>query len=437
MWIPLRKSITGKWDYYNILLISLFICSAIYVFSIGSIYEPDTGSYLHLTIITTPVYPIFLYGFKKIFGIEGLGIYVVIIQFIYGMSAIRYLVVKSKWFFKEKSAFKVALFLVLLIPYWDPGILVANKIVSEGIAYPTFLIWLGLCIRLVKNFNNRTVLYFFTTLFLLISLRPQFNFILPVLVIALLFGWAIGIFKKIIFGGLLIILLFPLILGVFEKSYHFAMRGEFTGTANTGVQIMSLPLFIADKEDYAIYDDKVKQAYFKHIYQKADEAKLLQRYYQPSFDDTQYHHLHQNYAELSFGVLSIEGRKFLNPAAVDAQKTLVKNNQLLIAMWMPLVLDNFGQFLKIFLLNIVNAFDGYLSLLIHLLLLLYFLWDWKYRQDGKSLAMIFLFLLLISNMLLVCLVEHSIDRYFIYTRWMLPFAFLVIIYERNIAKNCS
>ena len=427
MLIPLIKSIKGKWDYYTILIISLFTCTAIYVFSIGGIFEPDTGSYLHLTIITTPVYPLFLYGFKKLLGIEGLGSYVVIVQFFYGMSAIWYLIFKCNWFFNEKSAFKVALCLILLVPYWDPGMLVANKMVSEALAYPTFLIWLGLCIQLVENFHRRTVLYFFTTLFLLISLRPQFNFILPVLVITLISGFIMNISKKIVFGGLLIILLFPLFLGLFERTYHFAMRGEFTKTANTGVQIMTLPLFVADKEDYAVYDTKVKQEYFKHVYQKADEAKLLQKHYQPSFDDTQYHYLHQNYAELSFGVLSIEGRKFLNPAAVDAQKTLVKNNQLLIAMWMPLVLDNFGQFLNIFLLNVVNAFDGYQSLLFHLLLLLYFLWDWRYRRNNKSLAMIFLFLLLFSNVFLVCLVEHSIDRYFIYTRWMLPFAFLVII----------
>ena len=414
---------------FQYLLFGLFLGTALYVFSIGSIMEPDTGSYLHLTIITTPAYPLFLYGFKKIFGTDGLGIYVVVLQLLYGLYAIWYFSKESKHFFKLSTLFSTVLGVILIVPYWDPNILVANRIVSEGLAYPTFLIWLALFLQCIHKINRKKALKLFIVLGFLISLRPQFNFIIPGIGLVLLIGLGTTFSKKKVFMGMISILVLLILLNVFEKGYHFALRGEFTKTANTGVQLMTLPMFVADAEDYIIFEDKRQQEYFKHVYNKADSLRLLQSYATPTFDQTIYHHLHNNYASLSYQVLSQQGRKFINPTEVESQQTLISNNNLLISMWLPLVLDNFSSFFDVFFLNVINAFDGYVWLVVHILLLAFVLYDWKYRQRVKSMYLCFLLILVGSNTLLVCLVEHSIDRYFIYTRWMLPFIFLIILHQ--------
>ncbi|UZO81140.1 hypothetical protein NBT05_01360 [Aquimarina sp. ERC-38] len=413
-------------------LLFLFLITILYVFSKGSIMERDTGSYLHLTIITTPVYPLFLYGFKKIFGIDGLGPYVLTVQLIYGLYAIWFFIHKIKFHYQCRAYLTIGFSVILLVPFWDPGILVANRIVSEALAYPTFLIWLGIGLSLLHTYQGRKLFYFFTVLFILISLRPQFFFILPVLVISLLYALSIRIAKKkIIYTSLLIVLLLPVALKLFEKSYHYAMRGEFVSTANTGVQIMAMPFFVADQGDFDIYKEPLKQNYFKYVYQKADSARVLQNYYKASFDDTSYHHLHKNYADLSFGILSKKGRFFLGKEDSESQRILIKNNDLLIAMWLPLVLDNFLKFTRIFFQNLLNAFDGYILFFLHVLLLLYYTSQVVIhrKRNTKDSFMLILFLLLFSNAVLVCLVEHSIDRYFIYTRWILAFAIITFIQQ--------
>ena len=45
----------------------IYLMTAVYVLMTGPIIENDSGSFIHLSMISSPGYPVFLYFFKKIF----------------------------------------------------------------------------------------------------------------------------------------------------------------------------------------------------------------------------------------------------------------------------------------------------------------------------------------------------------------------------------
>ncbi|WP_247672748.1 hypothetical protein [Aquimarina sp. MMG016] len=220
----------------------------------------------------------------------------------------------------------------------------------------------------------------------------------------------------------------PILISLVDRTYHYVVTGYFVNTSNTGVQIVSMPMFVADVGDYKIYDDTKKQEYFKYVYKKAVDRKVTKEFYVSNkLNDNEYRHFHDNYAHLSFGVLSLKGREFLNPDNPESHEAIIENNKLLVSMWLPLFYDNFSECIRLFYNNIIHAFGGFHMLFLHLLILISSITLYiKYERDitlFSSILMLYVF----CNVLLVCLVEHSISRFFLYSNWMLPVLFVLLI----------
>ena len=69
---------------------------------------------------------------------------------------------------------------------------------------------------------------------------------------------------------------------------------QFENTSNTGVQVMTIPFFVADKEDYKIFTDTNKQQFYTYLYNEAIKMRTLDDYYIPSFQDNKYSYYHDH-----------------------------------------------------------------------------------------------------------------------------------------------
>jgi len=409
--------------------IVFYLVIIFYVLNIGVIKEPDTGSYLNLSIIASPGYPSFLYPFKKLLNEDIFLISVVVTQLVINIASILYVISVISKRFGIYKVLVVGLDVVLLSPLFISDFLVANRITSEALAYPLMLL---IVTYLMEGlFAKRSVFfkYMLFALFIGLAVRTQFFFILPVLVVVLgyflittrsfrLYGW-----------GLLFVLFMPLFVSIVDKTFHYAVVGRFENTSNTGVQVITIPFYVADKEDYLVYEDKNIQEYFKYVYKQALDSTVLDDFYKPKFNDNVYRHFHDNYARLSFEVLSIKGRGFLNPSEPDNVDTIIGNNKLLISMVLPLFWDNFSKCVDLYFKNIIHAFGGLHILWLYLMVAIGTLLIWLKKKNKIALFSFILMLLAFSNISIVCMVEHSLDRFMIYHRWMLPVVFILLLNE--------
>jgi len=415
--------------YYPFLRALPYLFTIVIVLLKGPILEPDSSSYIHLAMIVSPAYPAFLFVFKKVFGESSFPQVVMIVQLVLNVLAILYTVDAFKKIYQLKKAFVSVLDLIFILPLLIPGLLISNKITSEALAYPIFLLIIVFFIRGFLEKKRKSLLYGIILLFVGLLLRAQFFFVLPPVIIFILYQlYVTRNFRN--FGmPLLLVFLIPVLVSLVDKTFHFVVSDKFESTSNTGVQVMTIPFFVSEKNDYKIYEEKRTQDYFKYVYQKAEEMKVIDDYYKKRYNDNVYNFFHQNYARLSYGVLSLKGREFLYPNQLKSADAIIGNNKLLISMTLPLVLQNFWKCLDLYFKNILHAFRGVYFFVFYILLLISSLVLWMKTKAKLAFLALFFTLITFCNIGLVCLLEHSIDRFMMYHQWMLPVLFVIVLNE--------
>ncbi|AXT52761.1 hypothetical protein D1818_18735 [Aquimarina sp. BL5] len=416
----------------HLLRIFLYLLVCVYVIWLGVIIEPDTISYVGLSLITPPGYGTFLFVFRKLFGEGHYYPIIVFVQLVLGFASSIYLVRTIKNVFQVDKRLLILIDVVLLAPIFIPEYLTVNRIVTQGLAYPCFLVIAAFLIQYLFLNNKKVIIYLLSSVFIGMLIRTQFFFIIPVLLLIFGYQWyATKNFRKFAIP-IIVIVLFPMLISLVQKTFNYVVHDTYINISSTGLQVMIMPFFVADQEDYKIYDDSKTQEYYKHMYQIAMDRKLLDDFYVP-VNDNVFHHFDYNFVNISYGVLSIEGRKFLMPSNPDSPEALIANDKFLMNMWLPLLLDNFWKCLDLFYKNVENAFGGFYMIWLSLLLLIGSLYFWmKYKEKLALIAFIWM-LFTFSNVILVCIVQHSISRYMIYHQWMLPV--LLILFLDVIGKR--
>ncbi len=404
----------------------LYVLVSIYVVMTGVITEPDTISYVGFSLITPPGYGTFLFVFRKLFGEEYYFFVIVFLQWILGLGSCLYLNQILKKTFKIDKRLLIFIDVILVAPIFIPEYLTVNKIVTQGLAYPFFLFVIAFLVQYFFLKQKKYIWFLLTAICLTMLVRTQFLFILPVLLLLMIYQWYSTKNHKRFIVPILVLVLMPFVISGIQKSFNYVVHGKYINISSTGLQVMILPFFVADADDYQIYDDPNTQAYYKHMYQIALDRKLLDDFYVP-VNDNVFHHFDYNFVKISYGVLSLEGRKFLMPENPDSHEALIANDQFLMQMWLPLLLDNFWKCVDLFYKNIEHAFGGFYIMWLCILLLIASFYIWKEYKDRLALFSLIVLLLMFSNILLICMVQHSIGRYMIYHQWFIPVLFVILM----------
>ena len=177
----MKNKFKVKYDLFSLLFIVITLC---FVLKTGALYSQDSLGYLNMDIYRSSGYPLFIAFHKLIFG--SFFIFILLLsQFainIYGIFFITKNISNCLSLSKWNSNF---LLILLSIPFFYE-IKVINKILSEALAYPLFLLIIGNILNFITFKNFKNIYFSIILLVILIQVRGQFLFLVPVLVIAVL-----------------------------------------------------------------------------------------------------------------------------------------------------------------------------------------------------------------------------------------------------------
>jgi len=319
---------------------------------------------------------------------------------------------------------------ILLAPIFVPEYLTVNRVVTQGLAYPCFLFIVAFLIHYLFLNHKRAIGWLLFTVFVGMLIRTQFFFVIPVLLLVFGYQWYCRKNRKIQVISVILVLMIPILVSLLQKTFNYLVHDKYVNISSTGAQVIIMPFYVSDAEDYKLYKDPKTQAYFKLMYKTATERELLDDFYKP-LNDNVFHHFDYNFAHISYSLFSEEGRKFLNPDNPNSLDALIANDKFLMNMWLPLLFDNFWKCLDLFYKNLEHAFGGFYMIWLCVLLLFGSLYYWmKYKEKLAMLSFIFM-ILIFSNIVLICIVQHSIGRYMMYHQWMLPVLFILLLNEMN------
>ena len=409
----------------KIVYLAIILFVFVFVAKTSVIYFPDSKGYLNMVLYRTCAYPMFIELHRLIFGgffaqaIVGTQCILNIIAPLFVIYCFRKTISLDKWL-------AIVLYVIMLFPVFM-GILTANTILSESLAYPLYMGIIGFLMLGMAHSRTQHFYYAFGLTFLLILVRGQFLFLVPILILAILLTYHKSIFKwKPLLLIAIAVLMFPLSV-VTDVIFHKTQHNQAVATPLTGIQLITIPFFVADEGDYAIFKTKEQQDYFRHVYAKLNEKKLLLS--QLPSDGKSIDFFFKNYVTICNLTIGENGMEMF-PKNLSYDEKMIRNDQMTSAMALPLLKDNFKKWLNIFSGNFMKGFDTSKYFLLYLIMLVVSIIALIRRENLVSKFLILLLLLPIANVALVALVESTVGRYTFYNNWIL-FAVFLILFQHH------
>jgi hypothetical protein len=333
----------------------------------------------------------------------------------YFTQCIRKTVHLNKWFL-------LILFIVLLTPilYEDK---IANALLSEALAYSLYLAVVGSILTATINKKSIYFSFSFVLTYFLVLVRGQFLFLIPVFWVAILISDYKHFFKKKNVLLLLATFSIPLLIIITDVFYHHTKHNQETTTPWTGIQIVTIPFFVSNQNDYTIFETPQQQDYFKYVYQKLNQKKLLLKHV-PGKDD-KIDFFWSNYVYMCNSTISDNGIDFFNKSLSLDQKTIL-NDKMTTSLVLPLIKKNLKEYSLVCIKNIFKGFHSSKNLLLFLIVLGLGIFLFLKTKNTISKFIIITTLITFGNIVLVSVAEPTINRYIFYNNWTLVLIVLLL-----------
>ena len=424
--MKLFKQLYSNPYFYYFHIVLIFISALFAVF--GTILvSPDTYGYINADIYRSLGYPIFVEIHELLFGSYFM-FAIKISQFLIFYLCLHYFFKTIKNILKLNDLSSILFFSVLVIPvFYEQKLL--NSILTESLSYSLYLLFIGFYCKGIQDKDNKKTFFSYLILLILLQIRSQFLFIIPVLIgIQLIINH-----KKVMnintWKQIAIICCIPIISIIIDFCYHSIKHDKNTTTPFTGIQVASLPFYVSKKQDYKIFENKTQQEYFKLIYSKLEKRNLLINQI-PDEIYTKTDFYFANYTKIANQTLSGDGDAFFTNKP-DLNDKTIANDKMSKSMVLPLITNNFGAYCIIYFQNFTKGIGTSKQLLLYLILLGYFLYNYK----KTSVIIVLMLLLLLANITLVTLAEHVISRYTFYNNWVLIVIILYLLQNNIKTRN--
>lgn len=410
-----------------------FFCNTFFVliFCISTPYllTPDSQGYINMDIYRSMGYPIFLKIFE-IFGTYQLH-FVKIFQIIFTIGCAIYLTYILKKIIQLQNLFLLIIYFFLLIPLvYEQK--VGNFIISEGIAYPLYLLTIA-C--LLNYFLLDKLKYFYFTIILilfLIQVRGQFLFMMPLVLLSLVAKHKKSILKWSNIKLLVLVVLIPIITILTDITFHKTQHNNAVTTPFTGIQIVSLPLYISNISDASALKTVHQKRYFSYIYNELKHKKLL---LSSKNDETinDLDNFYKNYTQIANGTLSEKGDLFFKKAKNNDEKTIL-NDKMASSITYSLFQKNYQLYFKMYFQNVAKGIGSAKYLLLILLLLGLSLIKIIQTKFTSHYGFIYITTLaILGNVFIVGLAEPVISRYVFYNNWILV-TIVLLLWQNAFSK---
>ncbi|PNW27396.1 hypothetical protein BKP44_13270 [Formosa algae] len=411
----------------------MFLLGFIVVINRPITMSNDSEGYLNMYINRSATYPLFLSILRFIFG-SLFNIASIIIQYILGVAAIHYFISTLKKHANLDVIWLMLLNLILLVPYLYNHKL-ANVFLSEALAYPLYLFAIGLFLKGIFTTTVKPIVMALPILLVLIQTRSQFLFLIPIGIGILLWFWYET--KTLKHKWLLaVFILFPIITTITDKTYHKIVHHHFVSTPWTGIHLLTPAFFVADKDDYTIYESKTEQDFYKQTYSELAKKHLNIHEFDTIPDHTDELAVYvEHYAEIANHTILPVGLQLTDALKTHDEK-LIEVDQLTKSMSVPLVLNNFKPWLKLYFKNFTYAFGNAKYALLLVIILIFSAMKSITTKDMTYKIILFISLLSILNVALISLGMHTLKRFTFYNDWVL-FLIVFILIQAKTNKTTS
>ncbi|WP_303316217.1 hypothetical protein Q4Q34_12470 [Flavivirga abyssicola] len=422
MTVPFK--ITEKQSRYIFIL--FFLVAFILVIGKPMRMASDSQSYLTIDIMRSAGYPLFLTVIKYIFG-SYFNLATLIIQFGLGTFSIYFFIMSLKKNYKLNLIWYIILTLILLVPYIYNHHL-ANSFLSEALSYPLYLISVTHFLISIITSRTKSLIISLPILFILILTRNQFLILIPVAIC--IFLWISIKQKELKSKWLLIVLIaFPFITSIADKTYHKIVHGFYVNTPWTGIHLITPAFFVSDADDYLLFDSEKEQTYFKNVY----KSLYIQNLNINNLEDSKEAILVyiDNYSRIANATIFSVARKSLEKSLTYNQK-VIAIDKLTKSMTLNLIQNNFALWFKIYIQNFIHGFG---NAKYTLLLLVIFIYSFLKLIKTNSISYKIIFLVLFLTFLNTALVSigmHTKKRFLFYNDWVF---FLIIFILFKTSKN--
>ncbi len=240
---------------------------------------PDSATYISMSIHREPGYPLFLAFIRLLVG-EGNYLFAVVwFQVVLACyCSISFIREITKQF--NVHGLEILLLYVLLLIFWFlPKFFGGGNptaypftILTEGITYSIFFLYYKYLVMSVCNRDKKfwIISLLFAALLSFIRTGLMFTIVATFIVGICVVFCGCGIVKRIVSAGLLVICSF-LILYLAEHFSFFSLTGRWMSHTYGPVTAMSNVLYVADKEDSALFENADLKAIFMETYNVMEE----------------------------------------------------------------------------------------------------------------------------------------------------------------------
>ena len=258
----------------------------------------DSAQYIKMHIHREPLYPLFLWIFRTLFGTQWLNV-VGVAQNILAAVCIwlfaEYVCKKFSLYFSEE----IIIILLEMMPYFVTRyfsvlkIFMPNTIMSEAICMPLFMIFIIYCFEMFtekqKEYRKATVLALILALLLSLTRSQMMATILVwmvVLLTRLLREKAVWRKKMARMCGVLLVVVLAFSLRLFViKCYNLEFNGHFINNTYGGVNTLTNILYASDRECGEYIQDDEAKGFFYIMYDMAEERHATYHYAGDSLEE--------------------------------------------------------------------------------------------------------------------------------------------------------
>lgn len=420
---------------YTILVISeLFYL--IFAFADGYNLYLDSQSYIKMHEMREPLYPSLIALFRNLFGQngdDGYLLFVVIFQAI----LIGYVVYNvTKYLSREFKLNDFGTFAVFLIFISvslmnrfvaKRGAMYSNSIMSEGIAYPLYILFIRYCFEYIYTYRKRPLFVATIISFLLVSTRKQMYVTLVLIIISILY---VMIKNKCYKGTLLSLVISCLVVVGGAKLFDYVYIRSVFGVNATHTSdsrfVTTMIFYTSDREDVKYIEDPVVKDLFLDVYDTCDEKGYLKSNMEDGTWYERISHFSRVYDNIQLRTMWAKMQEVatdkIGNSGIEMELLVDEYNSELISCLLPRLLPSIlVTFVDSFIYGLLVTVSAEKQILMPVAAVIYLLYivllGYTLKKNGLnkySVFGIFVLVAVLANIGLVSLVIFCQTRYTIY-----------------------
>mgnify|MGYP001096838870 CR=1 FL=1 len=454
MWINRnsKKKIGKSWNQWDICLFAAALGFYLFFpFYDGPVWCKDSPSYATMNITREPLYPTFLWIFRRLFGEEGYLMPVVVAQSILAAYATWKLAVTVKEY-KDGSRFLALLsvgfqfgvtFLCRFVAVRGSSYI--DSIMTEGLGLSLYVLFIVQLCKYVaeQKIKNLGGTAFFA--FLLVNLRKQ-------MLVTLCLMAAVFILYELIKerNGKKLLLLLLMTAGIFgvcrftDKLYNYCVRGAWIEHSGNSMGMLCTLIYTAGEEDAGLFEDETLRGLYEEISAEAERQGLKITYAPQGWVDLSSHYA-DSYDAIGYGIINpvIQGYIAENYEYTEIEAVL-QYDRYCSDMVKTLLGQEKGDLARVYASNLWKGFvnsiarvNRYLNIyaaaayLFYIGLYTYGVWrkkGWKKRDKSAVMAEIVLGGIAVNAVVVGAMIFCQ-PRYMIYSMGLFYTALSMLVYD--------